>query len=88
MHILNSLTALLIALRILLGVGFFTLLERKILSYIQYRKGPNKVGLQGAPQPLADAAKLFSKEYVEIFFSNKNFFTYRPMFAMIIMLTL
>ena len=73
---------------VLLGVGFFTLLERKVLSYIQYRKGPNKVGLQGIPQPLADAAKLFTKEYVKIFFSNKSFFAYRPMFAIVIIITL
>jgi len=81
-------TSVLTALCVLLAVGFFTLLERKVLSYIQYRKGPNKVGLQGIPQPLADAAKLFTKEYVKIFFSNKTFFSYRPMFAMIIILTL
>nr|YP_009679482.1 NADH dehydrogenase subunit 1 [Harpactocrates apennicola]QDP17929.1 NADH dehydrogenase subunit 1 [Harpactocrates apennicola] len=46
---------------LLLSVAFYTLLERKILSYIQMRKGPNKVSIMGIMQPFSDAIKLFNK---------------------------
>nr|AKG65079.1 NADH dehydrogenase subunit 1 [Tetragnatha maxillosa] len=46
---------------ILIAVAFYTILERKILSYIQIRMGPNKVGFLGILQPFSDAIKLFNK---------------------------
>ncbi|TDJ91966.1 hypothetical protein E1923_29480 [Klebsiella pneumoniae] len=57
---------IIISLRILIRVAFYTLLERKILSYIQIRKGPNKVGIIGILQPFRDAIKLFNKNLLSL----------------------
>lgn len=48
----------------ILGVAFFTLLERKILGVGQERVGPNKVSFFGVAQPFLDVAKLLSKGFV------------------------
>jgi len=85
---LSTLSYLVTYVCILLAVAFFTLLERKGLSYIQIRKGPNKVGIAGLPQPLADAAKLLTKEIAKP--TSANFLPYflAPVFRFILALLL
>jgi NADH-quinone oxidoreductase subunit H len=54
--------SLIIIVALLTGMAYMTWFERRVISRLQVRIGPNRVGPTGLLQPLADALKLFFKE--------------------------
>nr|YP_009144390.1 NADH dehydrogenase subunit 1 [Emberiza jankowskii]AKJ25871.1 NADH dehydrogenase subunit 1 [Emberiza jankowskii] len=86
--LINLIMALSYAVPILIAVAFLTLVERKILSYMQSRKGPNIVGPFGLLQPLADGVKLFIKEPIRPSTSSPIMFIATPMLALLLAISI
>ena len=73
---------LVIVVPLLLGVAYLTYAERKVIGYIQVRIGPNRVGIWGLLQPIADIIKLIHKEIIIPTRSNKYLFVIAPLFSL------
>lgn len=70
-----------ILLPLLVCVAYFTFAERKVIGYMQLRVGPNRVGIKGWGQPIADALKLMMKEIIVPTRSNKFLFLLAPILS-------
>jgi NADH-quinone oxidoreductase subunit H len=70
--------SLVIIIALLTGMAYMTWFERRVISRLQVRIGPNRVGPTGLAQPIADALKLFFKEDVQPSMADRFLYPLAP----------
>ena len=75
-----------VTIPLLIGVAYLTLAERRVIGFMQLRKGPNVVGPFGMFQPFADALKLIAKETILPAGADKVVFLIAPMLTFVLAL--
>ena len=76
--IYNGFKVVIILVPLFVVVAYYTYAERKVIGYMQIRKGPNRVGPKGLLQPFADMFKLMFKEIIIPTNSNRYLFIIAP----------
>jgi NADH-quinone oxidoreductase subunit H len=84
--LLLAVQTLMVMICIILTMAFYTLAERKVIGWIQARRGPNRIGgllIPGLAQPFADVVKLIFKEIIIPADSNGFLFRLAPFLALV-----
>ena len=70
------------ALSLIVAVAYYTYMERKVIGFMQVRRGPNRIGPLGLLQPFADTFKLLLKEIVLPANADKFLFLLAPVLSL------
>ena len=81
--VITVLKILAIAVPLILAVAYYTYFERKVIGFMQIRRGPNTIGPWGLAQPFADVFKLLFKEIVIPSNANRFLFLLAPMITLV-----
>jgi NADH-quinone oxidoreductase subunit H len=83
-YLVVPLVQVLVVLGVMSGaVAYMTLVERKILAFMQLRLSPRRVGPHGLLQPIADGIKLLLKEDITPMRADRLLFTLAPILTVI-----
>jgi NADH-quinone oxidoreductase subunit H len=88
LFLVKGLEIVAVLLAVVLSVAFLTLLERKVIGWMQSRIGPNRVKIFGIPgsggwgQPFADVFKLLFKEIIVPADADRVLFLIAPLVAL------
>ena len=76
--VIDIIRSLVIIVALLTGMAYMTWFERRVISRLQVRIGPNRVGPTGLMQPVADALKLFFKEDIRPAMADRYLYPLAP----------
>ena len=87
LYIYKTIFLVIIFLVTLVVAMYSTYGERKVAAFMQDRRGPNRAGLFGLLQPLADGVKMFMKEEIIPTTANKKLFILAGIVIFLLLMT-